>query len=124
MEAKKITAAQTPQIVTIAFQFNGYEPRVKTVKFIKGDPSTIGIEEAEIIVAGGRGVGSASNFRLLEELAGVLGASIAGSLQAVDARWIPFERQVGQTGKAVAPRLYIACGISGTSYHTLGMKDS
>lgn len=124
MEIKKKAAANAPEIIPVATHLNGLEPRSETIGFLKGDPKEISIEESEIIVAGGRGVGSIDNFRLLEEFAEIMGASIAGSLQAVDAGWLDSTRQVGQTGKTVAPRLYIACGISGSSYHTLGMKES
>ena len=124
MEIQKSGIVKSPKIISIAPRFAGVEPRMKTTSLIKGDPKTIDVEEAEIIVAVGRGLGNASNLPLLEELAEVLGASIAASLPAVDAGWVSSGRQVGQTGKTVASRLYIACGISGSPYHTLGMKDS
>jgi electron transfer flavoprotein alpha subunit len=94
------------------------------VRFVKGDPKTMSLEEAPIVVSGGRGVGSRENFQLLEKLVGVLGGVVAGSRMAVDAGYIPSTKQVGQTGKIVTPKLYIACGISGSVYHTMGMKDS
>ncbi len=82
------------------------------------------IEEANIIVAGGKGLGSKENFKLIYELADVIGAAIAGTRSVVDRGWLPSIQQVGQSGKTVAPKLYIAVGISGAMYHTVGMKNS
>lgn len=93
-------------------------------EFIASDPRTLDISEAEIIVSAGRGVGSKQNMRLIEELADALGGSVGGTRVAVDLGWLPRDRQIGQTGKTVTPRLYVACGISGSTQHTLGMKDS
>ena len=84
----------------------------------------INIKNSHIIVSGGYGVGSKENFDLLFELADVLGAEVGGSRAAVDAGFIPHERQVGQTGVTVRPHLYIACGISGAVQHRAGMEDS
>jgi electron transfer flavoprotein alpha subunit len=93
----------------------GYTPEVS---------GTANIAEADIIVSGGRGMQKAENFRLLEELARVLGAGLGASRAVVDAGWMPYSHQVGQTGKTVCPRLYIACGISGQIQHLAGMSSS
>ena len=77
-----------------------------------------------IVVAGGRGLGSASNFKLIEELADLLRGSVGATRWAVDAKWLPHDRQIGLTGKTVSPRLYFGCGLSGASQHTMGMKNS
>ena len=82
------------------------------------------IEDADIIVAGGRGLGGPENFALVEELAKALGGAVAATRAVVDAGWYPYAAQVGQTGKTVAPKLYIACGISGAIQHKVGMQSS
>jgi electron transfer flavoprotein alpha subunit len=90
----------------------------------QGEAGGPDVSEAEIIIAGGRGVGSAENFRILYDCASRLGAAVGASRAAVDAGYAPHALQVGQTGKTVSPRLYIACGISGSVQHFAGMKTS
>jgi electron transfer flavoprotein alpha subunit len=124
LEKGKPDAARKPEITVINPKLSEKASRIRVKDFIKGDLESIGIDEADVIVAGGRGVGSAENFTLLKDLARSLGGVLAGSLAVVDEGWLPRERLIGQTGTTVAPRLYIACGISGASHHTLGMKDS
>lgn len=124
MERKKPDANRKPEVKTITPQLEQREPRSIVKGFVKADPEKLGLDESEVIVAGGRGLGNIENFQLLWKLAKQLGGVIAGSLAAVDEGWIPRSRLVGQTGMTVAPKLYIACGISGSNYHVLGMKDS
>jgi electron transfer flavoprotein alpha subunit len=82
------------------------------------------IEDAQIIVAGGRGLGGPENFTLVEELAKALGGAVGATRAVVDAGWYPYSTQVGQTGKTVSPKLYVACGISGAIQHKVGMQSS
>jgi len=98
--------------------------KVKIEEIVKSMKEKIDITEADIIVAGGRGVGNKEGFTLLKELADTLGGIVAGSRAAVDSGWIEKDRQVGQTGKTVRPKLYIACGISGAIQHLAGMQES
>lgn len=109
----------------IKINADNIKSRTKVVETVKEASETaLNLQEASIIVAGGRGVGGPKGFEILFELAEALGASIAASRAAVDEGWIPYRHQVGQTGKTVGPKLYIACGISGAVQHLVGMQSS
>ncbi len=111
------------KITEIPYAANGFDNIIKIIDQHRTE-NKVNLKPAPIIVAGGYGMGSADNFKLIHELAAAIGGEIAGSRAAVDAGFVPPERQVGQTGVTVRPKLYIACGISGAIQHRAGMQES
>lgn len=112
------------EVIRLAASFEGDEIRTRIIKTVKNISETVPLADAEIIVSGGRGVGSAEGFELIRAFAKKLGAAVGASRAAVDAGWIDNAYQVGQTGTTVKPKIYIACGISGAVQHLAGMQNS
>ncbi len=115
--------SRQPQVINIKTEKMD-ESLTEDIGLLKADAESLDLSEAELIVSGGRGLGNQDGFRLMAELARLLKASVGGTRVAVDNGWIPFEKQVGQTGKIVNPRLFITLGTSGAIQYTMGFKDS
>jgi len=111
-------------VVRVEPQLEEFSLAATMLKQAHEDAEGPSIEDADVIVAGGRGLGGPESFTLVEELAKALGGAVAATRAVVDAGWYPYSTQVGQTGKTVAPKLYIACGISGAIQHKVGMQGS
>ena len=112
------------EIIKVVMDPAVLKPRVKVLDSVVEDLDQVNLSEADVVVAGGRGLENEKGFALIRELADVLGGAVAASRAAVDSGWIPYTHQVGQTGKTVAPKIYIACGISGAIQHLVGMQSS
>jgi electron transfer flavoprotein alpha subunit len=123
-DATETRSVGEAQVEEFDFELEDFSLGAKMLEQAHAESEGPSIEDADIIVAGGRGLGSPENFKLVEELAQALGGAVAATRAVVDAGWYPYATQVGQTGKTVAPKLYIACGISGAIQHKVGMQSS
>ncbi len=123
MKMDKPDFSRKGELIRVTPQLSDADTAIKVIERVRAEKE-VDLKGAQIIVAGGYGVGSKENFQLLRDLADALGGEIAASRAAVDAGWISHDYQIGQTGVTVRPRLYIACGISGSIQHTAGMTDS
>jgi len=120
----KLKKTTDTKIIPVDIKIDESIQKVKLIKTVEKETVFKDVAEAEVIIAGGFGMGSADNFKKLQKLAVKLDAAVGASRKAVDEGWATIDIQVGQTGKTVAPELYIACGISGALQHTLGIKNA
>ncbi len=124
MKALPFDSSRNGEIIEVMATPRQLVSRMQVLESVMATETKVNIQEADILVSGGRGLESEKGFELLVKLADVLGGRVSASRAVVDAGWIPYPHQVGQTGKTVAPKLYIACGISGAVQHVAGMQSS
>ena len=124
MKAVEHDPARQGDVITYEPPPERLESRVKVLRNVLEEQNQVNITEGDIIVAGGRGLEDEKGFELIKQLADALGGAVGASRAAVDSEWIPYAHQVGQTGKTVNPKLYVACGISGAIQHVVGMQSS
>ncbi len=124
MKELAFDASRKGSIVDLSPTKEQLQSRVQVLESVVASAGHVNIQEADILVSGGRGLENAKGFELIRELAATMGAKVSASRAVVDAGWIPYPHQVGQTGKTVAPKLYIACGISGAVQHVAGMQSA
>jgi electron transfer flavoprotein alpha subunit len=124
MKEAEIHKSHKAEVIRKTYDGAVLRSRTTLLDIVEEIEETVNLAEADIIVSGGRGVGGAENFAIIKELAKVLDGAVGASRSAVDAGWMPYSHQVGQTGKTVCPKLYVACGISGQIQHLIGMQSS
>lgn len=122
--AAEPSGAGTPPVSTVEMPDTGRSGQASITERHVEESEGPDLEAATVVVSGGRGLGSGERFDMMHELAGLLGGAVGGTRAVVDAGWVPYSYQVGQTGKTVKPSVYIACGISGAMQHLVGMKGS
>ena len=118
------TGGGEPEVSDVAVELSAHSQLARVAGQEHEESSGPSIEDADVVVAGGRGLGAPENFSIAEELARALGGAVGATRAVVDAGWYPYSTQVGQTGKTVSPKLYIAVGISGAIQHKVGMQGS
>lgn len=119
-----VVEGRTGEVINKTIDAQKIINRTKFLGFFKDQTADVNISDADIIVSGGRGLGNKEGFKLIQELADALGGAVGASRAAVDSDWIAYSHQVGQTGRTVAPKIYVACGISGQIQHMVGMSSS
>jgi electron transfer flavoprotein alpha subunit len=118
------TGGGAAEVVDVEVEYSPWSTQSRMVMRGEQRGADVNIEDADVLVAGGRGLGKAEGFELLEQLANTLGGAVAATRAVVDAGWYPYAAQIGQTGKTVTPKLYLAAGISGAIQHKVGMQNS
>lgn len=124
MLESEFDSARKGEVVQIELPEERLQSKVRVMESVVAEETNVNIQEADILVSGGRGLESEKGFELIRQLAEALGGRVSASRAVVDAGWIPYPHQVGQTGKTVAPKLYFACGISGAIQHVAGMQSA